>query len=129
MVARLDNEGELREAQAALFNVNAGGGGWLMLRYVGPTTVSFAAGGEDGTGDLLRQFADDQIQYALIRLDVPGQTGSGSTRDVFVRWTGPEVGIIDKGRRFSHEADVQGFLQPFHTHVNVTNRQRFDTET
>ena len=33
MPLRIDNEGELREAQAALFNINSTAG-WLLLNYV-----------------------------------------------------------------------------------------------
>jgi hypothetical protein len=128
MAVSLDNKFELQDAHFALFDVNAGGGAWLLLRYVGPTTVHFARGGEDRIEDLRRQFEDDQIQYALIRLAVPGQTGSGSIRDVFVQWIGPEVDVKAKDMMMLHEGDVKGFLQPFHAHVNVTNRQRFDTE-
>jgi hypothetical protein len=83
----------------------------------------------DYAEDLRSQLEDDQIQYALVRLDVPGQTGSGSTRDVFVHWTGPRDGIIEKSRRMPHVGDAQKFLQPFHADVHVTNRDRFDTET
>lgn len=62
MPLKLDNESELREAQAALFNVNSQSG-WLLLNYVGPSTVHFAAGGEGGCEELKPQFEDDQIQY------------------------------------------------------------------
>lgn len=129
MPLRLDNEPELREAQSALFSANARGGGWLLLNYVGSAVVHFASGGSDSVDDLRGQFEDDQIQYALARLDVPGQTGSDSTRDVFVQWTGPGVGIIEKGRKTAHLGEAQAILQPFHADVRVTNRERFDTET
>lgn len=62
MPLRLDNEPELREAQAALFNINSTSG-WLLLNYVGPQTVHFAAGGEGGPEEIAPQFEDDQIQY------------------------------------------------------------------
>jgi hypothetical protein len=67
MPLRLDNEGELREAQAALFNINSTSG-WLLLNYVGlggQQAVHFAAGGEGGVDELVRQFEDDQIQYLI----------------------------------------------------------------
>lgn len=63
MPLKLDNESELREAQAALFNVNSQTG-WLLLNYVGPSTVHFAAGGElSNIEDIAAQLEDDQIQY------------------------------------------------------------------
>jgi hypothetical protein len=63
MPLMLDNESELREAQAALFNINSQSG-WLLLNFVGPNTVHFSAGGEfNGIEDISSQFEDDQIQY------------------------------------------------------------------
>lgn len=62
MPLKLDNESELREAQAALFNINSTSG-WLILNYVGPSTVHFSAGGEGGPEEVYQQLEDDQIQY------------------------------------------------------------------
>ena len=86
MGLKLDNKAGTREAQAALFNIYAAGGSWLLLSYVGRDIVHFSGGGESGPEDLRYRLEEDQIQYELVRLDVPGQTGSGSTRDVFVQW-------------------------------------------
>ena len=127
MLLTLDNEGEFREAQAALFNANARGCAWLLLNYVGLTTVHFVRGGED-VEDLRPALEDDQIQYALVRLPVPGKTGRDGIRDVFVTFIGPGVGIIEKGKKTAHLGDVQALLQPFHKDVSVTNPHRFDTE-
>jgi len=125
----LDNEPELREAQAALFNINAPGGSWILLSYVGPSTVHLASGGSDSVEQVRWQFEDDQIQYAMLRLDVSGQTGNEKIRVLFVQWTGPGVGIIEKTKKTAHVGDAQALLQPFHRDVYVTNRQRFDTKT
>ena len=65
MPLKLDNESELREAQAALFNVNSQNG-WLLINYVGPSTCHFAAGGElSSIEDISSQLEDDQVQYPL----------------------------------------------------------------
>lgn len=124
MLLTLDNEGELREAQAAMFSANARGCAWLLLNYVGFTTVHFTAGGSDSVEELRPHLQDEEIQYALVRLPLP----DGSTRDVFVQFTGPGVGIIEKGKKTAHLGDVQALLQPFHKDVSVTNPHRFDTE-
>jgi hypothetical protein len=128
MLLTLDNEGELREAQAAMFSANAHGCAWLLLNYVGFTTVHFTAGGSDSVEELRPHLQDDQIQYALVRLPVPGKTGRDGIRDVFVTFIGPGVGIIEKGKKTAHLGDVQALLQPFHKDVSVTNPHRFDTE-
>ena len=35
----------------------------MLLNYVGPQTVHFAAGGEGGADELAPHFEEDQIQY------------------------------------------------------------------
>ena len=124
MLLTLDNEGEFREAQAALFNANARGCAWLLLNYVGLTTIHFTAGGSDSVEELRPHLQDEEIQYALVRLPLP----DGSTRDVFVQFTGPGVGIIEKGKKTAHLGDVQALLQPFHKEVVVTDPRAFNTE-
>jgi hypothetical protein len=118
----------MREAQAALFNINSTSG-WLLLSYVGPSTVHFAAGGEGGPDELSQQLQDDQIQYALIRVAAPPLGSSkATTRDVFITWIGPGVGIIEKGKKTAFLGDVQQYLQPFHADVTVLNRRNFTTD-
>jgi hypothetical protein len=122
MPLKLDNESELREAQAALFNINSKSG-WVLLNYVGPSTVHFAAGGEGGLDDLLPQLEDDQIQYVLLRLgDVNGWIGTGTTLDLCLIWIGPGVGIIEKGKKTALQGDAENYLQPFQSMVTVLRR-------
>jgi hypothetical protein len=130
MALKLDNEADLREAQAALFNVNSTSG-WALLNYVGPSTVHFAAGGDGGPEDMAAQFEDDQIQYGLIRLGGIQEKGTlrTVTRDVFVVFIGPGVGIIEKGKKTMYLGDAQAYLQPFHAAVTVLNRDHFNFDT
>jgi hypothetical protein len=126
MPLKIDNESELREAQAALFNINSTSG-WLLLNYVGPSTVHFSAGGEDGIEDLSQQLEDDQIQYGLIRISLE-ENGRTTIRDVFITWIGPNVGIIEKGKKTAFLGDAQSYLQPFHSDVTVLNKNNFTLE-
>lgn len=129
MPLKLDNESELREAQAALFNINSQSG-WLILNYVGSSTVHFSAGGEGGPEELSQYFEDDQIQYALIRIGGIQEKGTLKTtiRDIFVNWVGPGVGIIEKGKKTAFLGDAQSYLQPFHADVTVLNKNNFTFE-
>lgn len=126
MPLKLDNEGELSEARAALFRSNSVSG-WLLLNYVGPSTVHFAAGGDDS--GIAARFEDDQIQYALVRVPVQDRKLGSTIRDVFVSWIGPEVGIIEKGKKNALLSEAQSYLQPFHTDVAVLNGNHFDLQT
>ncbi|CAF1425077.1 unnamed protein product [Rotaria sordida] len=130
MPVKLDNESELREAQAALFNVNSQSG-WLLLNYVGPHTVHFAAGGEGDVDELKNHLENDQIQYGLVRLGGIQEKGTlkVTIRDVFINWIGPEVAIAEKGKKSAHLGDVQTFLQPFHAEVTVHNKDNFNHQT
>jgi hypothetical protein len=127
MPLKLDNEPELREARAALFNVNSVSG-WLLLNYVGPSTVHFTAGGENL--DVAARFEDNQVQYALVRTVVQDKgTVKTAIRDIFVTWIGPGVGTVEKGNKAAFLAEAQSYLQPFHAEVTVINRNHFNAQT
>ncbi|EGC34157.1 hypothetical protein DICPUDRAFT_48521 [Dictyostelium purpureum] len=130
MPLKLDNESELREAQAALFNINSTSG-WLLLNYVGPSTVHFCAGGEGGVDDIKDHLEDDQIQYGLIRIGNIQEKGTLKTtvRDIFFCWIGPGVGIIEKGKKIANLGDAQALLQPFHADITILSKSKFDKET
>ncbi|XP_037037590.1 uncharacterized protein LOC119075268 [Bradysia coprophila] len=126
---RLDNESELREAQAALFNTNSESG-WLLLNYVSDSTVHFAAGGEGGPDDVVPHLEADQIQYVLIRVGGIQEEGTSKTtyRDVFIAWIGPSVGIIEKGKKTAFLGDAQNMLQPFHASITALNSDKINKE-
>lgn len=129
MPVRLDNESEFREAKAALFNANSQSG-WLLLNYVGPSTLHFAAKGEGGVEEIHPHLEEYQIQYALVRLGGIQEKGTLKTvRDVFITWIGPGVGLIEKGKKRAFEGDVQSYLQPFETDLTVLNTNNFNTRT
>lgn len=46
-----------------------------------------------------------------------------------MQWIGPDVGDIEKGKKAEYLKDAQGFLQPSDAKVDVTNRDKLDTET
>jgi len=131
MPIKIENEAELREAQAALFNINSQSG-WLLINFTGPNTVRFVAGGEgEGIQDLDSQFEDNQIQYALIRVGGIAEKGTLKTtlRDIFITWIGPGVGIIEKGKKAEYLGDIQALLQPYHADITVLNRKHYSRDT
>jgi len=129
MPLKLDNESELREAQAALFNINSTTG-WLLMNYVGPTTVHFAAGGEGGITDVVPHLQDDQIQYGLVRIGGIKEKGTlkETIRDIMFTWIGPGVGLMEKGKKTSLLGDAQNLLQPYHADITVLNKSLFNND-
>ncbi|KPM45839.1 hypothetical protein AK830_g689 [Neonectria ditissima] len=125
MSLALGNGPELQEARAELFNPNATSG-WLLLNYSDSSVVQFFAGGAGSPEELSVMFQDDQVQYALVRISVPGD--QTTVRDVFVQWTGPDVGILEKGKKVIHQSDAHNILKPFDVDVKVLNRQNLNLE-
>lgn len=65
MVLQFENEPELREDQAALFNFDTGAGGWLLLNHVAGkhyNVVRYAAKRTEGPKEIRSLFEKDQIQ-------------------------------------------------------------------
>ncbi|KAM3425830.1 hypothetical protein NHJ13734_009893 [Beauveria thailandica] len=101
LLLTLDNGPELDASKAEHFGDDSVSG-WLLLNYVGPDTVHFAASGAgDDNGDgrgaveqLRENLNDSQIQYALVRIGGIQEKGSlkSTVRDVFVTWIGPDGG-------------------------------------
>jgi hypothetical protein len=59
--------------------------------------------------ELKPHLEDNQIQYALVRLGGIQHKGSlkVTTRDIFITWIGPAVGIIEKGKKTAYLGDVE----------------------
>ena len=129
MSLKLKDESALREAQASKFSTNAPSGGWVLLDYISKDTVSLSAQGGSGPEDLAKQFYDDRMQYALLRISLSDKDSKDGFRDVFVTWIGPGVKIMEKANKWNHLGDAEQYLQPHHCAVLVYNKQHFDTAT
>ncbi len=121
MPLKIDNNSELLEARASLFGGDLPSA-WLLLNYVGDSTVHLAAGNDSDAESLEYHLKDDEVQYALLRLS----TASG-VRDVFVSWVGPGVGIVEKGKRLAFVSDAQALLRPYQSSITASSRSRFTT--
>lgn len=128
MVLQIEGQGELNDAHHALFASGAAAGGWMLFAYTGPDSIRMRAASADGVESLAKQFRADEIQYALIRIDVPTTDGKQETRDVFVAWTGPDVQVIEKGRKAHHRSDVAAQLPDHDASVRAEDVKRFNLE-
>eukprot|EP01132_Coremiostelium_polycephalum_P005874 gene5874-7310_t len=128
MPLKLENQSDL---QVALKNFT--NSGWVVLNYVGPSTIRFINSGygeENVCSQVSQLLEDDQIQYGLMRFKV-NEKGTLKTtmRDIFFTWIGPNVGIIEKGKKTANLGEVQYFLQPYHADITILNKNNFTTET
>jgi hypothetical protein len=69
--------------------------------------------GGGGLDEVLAAFANDQVQFAGLRvtaIDRKGARTSKRAKLVYICWTGPEVKIMVKTKTMAHKATVQGFF-------------------
>jgi hypothetical protein len=67
------------------------------------------------------------MQYALVRLAVPGKDGEdSSTRDVFVHWIERSVPLRERAINERYIEEVRGYLKPFHASIVATCSERIN---
>lgn len=66
MPLNLDNQAELKSALSNIFNANHTGDGWVLLNYVGPSTLHFVGSSSGAPETLESKLHDDQVQYPTI---------------------------------------------------------------
>jgi len=102
--------------------------GWVLIGYTGPATLSFQKAGTGSVNELIIELKEDVVQYALMRVPVD-VTDVNKTRDIFILWTGPNVKILEKGKKKSHLGDVKKILQPFHSEIFVSGKTHLNIAT
>lgn len=66
--------------------------------------------GTGGLEELASRFADDQAQYAYIRV-ISGDQESRRTKFVFVSWCGESVGALKRAKMSVHKASVKQVIK------------------
>jgi len=100
--------------------------GWVAVKYVSGTQISLqAVGVGSGIPDLVKEFQENQIQYALIRLP---PKGDAVTKDIFLTWVGPKVSKIEQGKKGEHLADLRELLGPAHSSLTALTKVNFTEE-
>eukprot|EP01132_Coremiostelium_polycephalum_P010059 gene10059-12331_t len=110
---------------------------WIIMGYSGPNAFEYKSEGT-GTASMVSKLLDNEVAYILIRVQItesdPGfkegvLDNKANLRDVFINWTGPSVGIIEKGKKKSHVGDAKALFQPFHSEITAVNRTHFNDAT
>ncbi|GAM18766.1 hypothetical protein SAMD00019534_019410 [Acytostelium subglobosum LB1] len=111
---------------------------WIIVGYSGPATLEFRQAGNGGASALIQHLRDDECAYVFVREEyTEGDAGfkegvignKANTKDIFIAWTGPKVGIIEKGKKKSHVGDAKVLFQPFHAELTAINRANFNDVT
>ncbi|EGC39026.1 hypothetical protein DICPUDRAFT_148253 [Dictyostelium purpureum] len=133
-MVKFANQAELNNA---LVNFRQTQTGWVLITYKTPTELEYKQSGTD-IAALASLLEDNQMAYILIRLEYtpndPGFKEGGldnkaNFKDIFISWTGPKVGILERGKKSEHRGDVQALLQPHHADISAINKANFNAAT
>eukprot|EP01133_Synstelium_polycarpum_P010634 gene10634-12374_t len=107
---------------------------WILVSYKDANTFQYVCSGTGGSKSLVQHLKDNEVLYILMR-QVYSESDPGfkegiignkaNTKDIFIAWTGPSVGIIEKGKKKSHVADAKALFQPFHAELTAINSANF----
>jgi len=106
--------------------------GWILVGYGEGGNLGVVGTSSKGVEELLPHLLDDQVQYALVRIDVEGKT-----KDVFITLIGPKVGTLEKGKKKSHIGDIHKVMPSGHftittygkSHLNDAELKQYSKES
>ena len=100
---------------------------WLLFGYTGKKITPQHAG-EGGLDELVANFEDNQVQYALLRLTKMDDGGdSKRTKFVFITWVGEDAPALKKGMVNMHKNTVGGLFVGFHIEKAIYERSELDS--
>jgi len=121
---KLESEEELEQAIEDVFNPLSYFG-WVLVGYIDSKTIKLQKYGKGSINEFVEHLQENQIQYGKLRLPADTQ----KTRDVFIYWCGPGVGILEKGKKKAHNGEVSELLKPYHTELLVTSKKNINLKT
>ncbi len=93
------------------------------MRYRDANTIVYDSHGTGPLTEITDKLQDNEMAYMIFRLPLDNPSGTDNVRtgpgaeiqvnkvrDVFVAWTGPKVGLIEKGKKKSHLGTMQALL-------------------
>jgi len=130
---KIDGQKDIRDAQESVLSPSSLSG-WVLLGYSDANTVVLQAKGTGGVDELVKHIQEDQVQYAVIRLEekdkdianVNRQDGKKATRDIFITWLGPQIRTVERGKKSLHGSAVAKFMSPYHAEITAVNKAKFN---
>lgn len=100
---------------------------WLLFGYAG-RKITPQKSGEGTLADLIAEFDDSQVQYALLRLTKMDDGGdSKRTKFIFITWVGEDAPALKKGMVNMHKDTVGGLFKGFHIEKAIYERGDLDS--
>ena len=97
---------------------------WALFGYVGGSDLGVISTGQGGLDELLDEFEDGKIQFAICRVH---DRQSSLHKVVFISWCPEGVPVFKKSLFSSHSADVRRRFSGYH--VEVTARTDLDLDS
>jgi len=96
---------------------------WCLLGYEGNTLKPLGKG-EGGLTELVAQFQDNEVYYAMLRMIKTDDCGdSVRTKFVFITWVGPSASPLKKGKVNGHKPEVGLLFKGYHIEKAIYERR------
>merc|ERR1712110_56516 len=96
--------------------------GWVVVGYKDNQTIDLVGKGTGGVSEMVRVLNPDEAFYCLVRIqDNIKETLHHTTRDIFISFFGPNMSILQRGKKKSDLATVQRVLKPFHADISAVS--------
>jgi len=103
--------------------------GWVLVGYTSERALCLQGRGNK-VEELVANLKDNEVQYMLVRVQVEDALKKlATTRDIFINWTGPQVGIVAKGKKKAHVGELKLILQPHHAELTAVSKRHFNLKT
>ncbi|EFA75801.1 actin binding protein [Heterostelium album PN500] len=94
---------------------------WCVFGYdASGKNIVFQAAGTGGIEELKGHLAEDQCQYAYLRV-ISGDAESKRAKFVFISWCGEGVGALKRAKMSVHKASVKKVIKNYGVEAHFTN--------
>eukprot|EP01088_Endostelium_zonatum_P021630 TRINITY_DN8674_c0_g1_i1.p1 TRINITY_DN8674_c0_g1~~TRINITY_DN8674_c0_g1_i1.p1 ORF type:complete len:144 (-),score=34.69 TRINITY_DN8674_c0_g1_i1:60-491(-) len=100
---------------------------YVILGYSNPTTLSVTAQGEGDLNEATSNFADDQCQFAYIRVTT-GDEESKRAKFVLLSWIGENAKVMQKAKMSVHKASVKSVFRNISVEFQASERDELNPE-
>jgi len=127
MSVQFINESEIKAAIADLRSNSPTD--WVLLSFESPKSqkVKLVNKGEGGVSELVQNFQDDVVGFALVR-KIDKIDDSETVKFAFINFIGDKVGILQKGRISVTCGGVKDFFGSFHVDFTISDRAEISDE-